>query len=226
MVTKGREGAHASRSRVIDLRVEHHRSALGIGEQAPRLSWKVLPSERPWQQTAYQVEITDPDSGEKERTPIVASAESVLVPWPATQLGSRDRRLVRVRAWSDASVTTWSSPLAIEAGLLAADDWTASLIIPDWDVDPGVDQPPFHLRRTFTVRDDPVRARLYTTIACGIRSTTSRTSSSVATTASAQSLATAGSAVTLGFAAVDAMCTVIEPVSLRSSKCNWRAVRP
>ena len=51
----------------------------------------------------------------------------------------------------------------MEAGLLAADDWTASLIVPDWDTDPRVDQPPFHLRRIFTIPDLPVRARLYIT---------------------------------------------------------------
>ena len=77
-----------ARSRVIDLRAEHHREAMGIGERTPRLSWKVLPDRHPWLQTAYQLEISDLETGETERTPVVPSPESVLVPWPGQPLES------------------------------------------------------------------------------------------------------------------------------------------
>ena len=72
------------------VRFEHHREALGIGEAAPRLTW--LAAATPgWQQAAYELAVGD----EVFR---VASAASVLVPWPAAPLRPREARAVRVRA--------------------------------------------------------------------------------------------------------------------------------
>ena len=64
------------------VRFEHHREALGIGEAAPRLSWHVA-AEPGWRQAAYELAVGD----EVFR---VASAESVLVPWPAAPLRPRE----------------------------------------------------------------------------------------------------------------------------------------
>ena len=75
---------------VEPVRFEHHRDALGVGERAPRLSWRVASAPDGWRQAAYELEI---DSARYR----VGSPESVLVPWPAAPLASRDRRTVRVR---------------------------------------------------------------------------------------------------------------------------------
>ena len=49
--TSPAEGASAVR--VADVRFEHHLEALGIGESAPRLSWRVETAIAGWRQTAY-----------------------------------------------------------------------------------------------------------------------------------------------------------------------------
>jgi alpha-L-rhamnosidase len=135
---------------VAPVRFEHHRLALGIGERTPRLSWRVTAAPDGWRQAAYEVEV---DSVAHP----VESAESVLVPWPASPLNSRDRRSVRVRVrGADGSVSDWSPPAVVEAGLLEASDWTARMITPSADPAPM-------LRRTFTLDGDVASARLYAT---------------------------------------------------------------
>ena len=61
-----------------------------------------------------------PRTSDAESTGRVASAESVLVPWPAEPMGSRTRRLVRVRVWGNGGdgPSEWSDPAAVETGLL------------------------------------------------------------------------------------------------------------
>jgi alpha-L-rhamnosidase len=104
------------------VRFEHHREALGIGDPAPRLSWHVA-AEHGWRQVAYELAIGD----EVFR---VASAESVLVPWPAAPLRPREARTVRVRVTgAGGCVSDWSDPATVERGLDAG-DWQASLIEP------------------------------------------------------------------------------------------------
>src|SRR3954447_21166048 len=81
--------------RVHALRFEHHREPFGIGERRPRLSWKVATSAPGWRQSAYELEMGD-GAGDPWRSGRVAADESVLVPWEAPELRSRERRAVRV----------------------------------------------------------------------------------------------------------------------------------
>jgi alpha-L-rhamnosidase len=138
--------------RVSAVRFEHHRDELGIGEASPRLSWR---TEAPpgWRQAGYEVGIYGDPSA-----PFAAeSGESVLVPWPAHPLASRQRHTVRVRVHgTDGTVSGWSTPAHVEAGLLVTADWTASMITPEADPAPL-------LRREFTLDGDSASARLYIT---------------------------------------------------------------
>ncbi|MEI4271221.1 glycoside hydrolase family 78 protein [Klenkia sp. LSe6-5] len=141
--------------------VEHHREPLGIGEPAPRLSW-VTRTELPgWRQTGYEVEV-EPEGGPVWSSGRVDSAESVLVPWGAPPLTSRERRVVRVRVWGSgpAGPSAWSEDVVVEAGLLAPEDWTAQLVRP---VLPATEEAVALLRREFTLDRPVVRARLYST---------------------------------------------------------------
>ncbi|MGY1604176.1 glycoside hydrolase family 78 protein [Geodermatophilus sp. SYSU D00815] len=142
-------------------RFEHHREALGIGEAEPRLSFRVqAPAD--WRQQAYEVETTS-ESG-RWSSGRIPGAESVLVPWPATPLASRERRLVRVRVWgAEQQPSAWGEAASVEAGLLHAGDWVAEAVSPAWPEDRDGDNPPPLLRTTFTVRGEVERARLYVT---------------------------------------------------------------
>jgi alpha-L-rhamnosidase len=142
--------------------VEHHREPLGIGETRPRLSWVVRTDLPGWRQAAYELAI-DPVDGPGWTSGRVDSAESVLVAWEAEPLTSRERRTVRVRVWGegDAEPSAWSTDTVVEAGLLAAGDWTAQLARPVLPAD--VDEPVVLLRREFVLDAPVTRARLYAT---------------------------------------------------------------
>ena len=155
------------RAVVLPVAFEHHREPLGIGESAPRLSWRVATDAPGWRQAAYEIRVTGADlvRGHHFTSGRVASAASVLVPWPDADLGSRTQRAVSVRVWSteDAAPTEWSEPATVETGLLQAGDWHARMISPDWTEDTSVDQPPVLFRTEFTARAQIARARLYVT---------------------------------------------------------------
>lgn len=132
-------------------RFEHHTDAIGIGEAAPRLSWKVTSAPAGWSQARYEVHSGDD-------TVVIDSGESVLVPWPFADLTSRERREVRIRVVaSDGSVSDWSEPATVEAGLLNGSDWTAQLI---GAANSGIASP--LLRGAFAVSDaEIIRARVF-----------------------------------------------------------------
>ncbi|MFE2499273.1 glycoside hydrolase family 78 protein [Streptomyces scopuliridis] len=149
-------------TRVGAPRAEHHRQPLGVGEARPRLSWEVFDVPAGWQQAGYEIESVDPDTGQAVSSGRIDSDDSVLVPWPHPDLGSRSRRQIRVRVWGAQSpeVSGWSPALALETGLLEATDWTAEFITPD---SPAADESVPLLRRDFTVTGPVRRARLYAT---------------------------------------------------------------
>jgi alpha-L-rhamnosidase len=147
------------------LRFEHHREALGIGERAPRLSWKTIAGPG-WRQAAYELEITR-SSGTQGSTTWssgrLESPDSVLVAWPAPPLSSREAASVRVRVWGGSGeVSDWSVPSPVEAGLLEPSDWTAVPIGGSWPEDPESDfrRPPI-VRREFAATAAVASARLY-----------------------------------------------------------------
>ena len=148
--------------KVSDLTVEYRRQpVIGIGERAPRLSWIVATEAPGWSQSAYEVEIDGSSTGRRE------SRESVFVEWPGPKLTSRSIHLVRVRVWDSGDTgTEWSDPVAVEAGLLSPEDWSASWITP---AAPAGDGRPVYLRHGFNLTAAPgvtiERARLYVTSA-------------------------------------------------------------
>ncbi|MET8976415.1 glycoside hydrolase family 78 protein [Streptomyces sp. NPDC004539] len=144
---------------VTTLRFEHHREPFGIGETHPRLSWTVATDTPGWRQAAYEVRVRDAD-GSVVGEWACGSGGSVLVPWPARPLRSRERLLVavRVRGESDGEPGPWSDDTPVEAGLLLPGDWSARFVSPAVD-----DRQPPLLRGGFEVRGPVVSARLYAT---------------------------------------------------------------
>jgi alpha-L-rhamnosidase len=145
-----------------DLRAEYAREhALGIGVASPRLSWITETARAGWTQAAYELELDGDALGQAD------SDQSVFVRWPGPPLRSRATHWVRVRVWgTDGSESPWSEPLAIEAGLLAPDDWAARWITTGSDDEPGRPQ---YFRRRFVLEPPNgaavERARLYVTSA-------------------------------------------------------------
>ncbi|HZA78750.1 MAG TPA: alpha-L-rhamnosidase N-terminal domain-containing protein, partial [Acidimicrobiales bacterium] len=160
--------------RVTGVRFEHRRAsdALGIGSARPRVSWITETDAPGWRQAAYEVEVCDGRGDVMATSGRVAADESVLVPWPAEPLASRQRRQLRVRVWgTDGGESDWSEPAAVEASLLDPTDWTACFVSPDPDgpagaADDEAEPPttaPTLLRREFEVAGPVERARLHVT---------------------------------------------------------------
>ena len=82
-------------------RIEHHRDPLGIGEAAPRISWRISDAPTGWTQNSYRL-LIERESGSRAHE--VAGDDQVLVPWPESPLASRERAVVRVQiAGADAA---------------------------------------------------------------------------------------------------------------------------
>lgn len=140
---------------------EHLPEALGIGVRAPRVSWRTT-APAGWCPTAYEIEVTRSD-GSRTRSR-KDSAESVLVPWPAAPLASRESASVRVRVWGDnGSPSEWSAPGRVEAGLLDPSDWSAAAVGAPWDEEAEELRRPTRVRRGFEAPEQIVAARLYVT---------------------------------------------------------------
>ena len=151
---------------ISDLRFEHHRESLGIGESRPRISWRYSGTAQDWAQESYEVEIrreSSSSSSIQAETYVIESADNVLVPWPSEPLRSGEAASVRVRSSGSGIQTTWSEPQQVEAGLLQSDDWTCSLIETSHDLDSSKPHPPTLFRRSFSIAGKPRKARLYIT---------------------------------------------------------------
>ncbi|WP_432489508.1 family 78 glycoside hydrolase catalytic domain [Kineococcus sp. SYSU DK018] len=141
---------------------EHHREALGIGEAAPRISWRTA-APAGWVPAGHELEVTR--NGTVASTGRVSSPDSVLLAWPWEPLRSRETASVRVRVWGEGErePSPWSEPATVETGLLRPEEWTALAVGPAWEEDPDSDRRPPLLRREFPL-DRPVRsARLHAT---------------------------------------------------------------
>jgi alpha-L-rhamnosidase len=141
------------------------RSPAGLGGRSPlRVDWSIesTSSDR---QLAYELQSAPTpgfDEGVVGTGPVEGSGQLDVVA-PGGLLRSREVRHLRVRVATESGWSAWSTPATVEAGLLSADDWTASAVtLPD---DPGVREqsPSPLLRKTFPLPAPPVRARLHVT---------------------------------------------------------------
>lgn len=148
----------------LSLQIEHLRETLGIGAARPRLSWRVTTEARNWRQAAYEIICRHAGGQVRGETGRIASGQSVLIAWPFAPLQAREQVTVQVRVWGeDGSISPWSAPVTVEAGLLKASDWRARFITPDWDEDTSRANPAPYLRHEFAVRAPVKAARLYIT---------------------------------------------------------------
>ncbi|GAA3934926.1 alpha-L-rhamnosidase [Actinomadura viridis] len=167
------------------LRCDHRVEPLGIGENAPLLSWRLASARRGDAPTSHRVRVLAVRGGDGgEEIPVwdtgrVTDPEAVSVRYAGPALRSRTRYAWRVAVTgADGSVREAGS--WFETGVLpGAGDagWTASWITHDPAdidvvdapeegelalVDHGL-QPAIRMRRPFTPGAAPVRARLYVT---------------------------------------------------------------
>ncbi|KAL2784585.1 bacterial alpha-L-rhamnosidase-domain-containing protein [Aspergillus keveii] len=142
---------------------EHHRSALGIGETTPRISWRFDGAVSNWWQSAYDIEV---NRGGQTQTYHTKSSDSVLVPWPGEPLDSGEEATVRVRSFGRHrhANTPWSDPVNVEPGLLSPEDWQGvEAIVSDRKTEVNSTHRPIYFRKDFSVDEEVLAARLYIT---------------------------------------------------------------
>lgn len=153
---------------IEDLRCEYRVNPIGIDAERPRLSWKLVSGRRGAAQSAYRIRVETSNAAGNVRpvwdTGRVHSNQSIHVPYEGPELESTRRYFWQVRVWDEkGEPTDWSDPSFWEMGLLAAEEWEADWISPDWKEDTSLPQPAPMLRRAFVLDERVKSARLYAT---------------------------------------------------------------
>jgi alpha-L-rhamnosidase len=113
----------------VDLTVERATGPLGVDEPRPLLSWRVAGPGRGRRQTAYQIVVTGEDGAVSWDSGVVASADSVDVPYSGPPLPARTLQHWRVRIADEAGRwSAWSEPASWETGQLGTAGWQARWI--------------------------------------------------------------------------------------------------
>lgn len=145
---------------------------LGYYESQPRFSWKIAKNSQLNTQTAYQIQVAE-QADSFDNNELLWDSEKVLsddtswIKYQGTPLTSRQKVYWRVRNWGKNDlISDWSEPKAFELGLLNNNDWQAQWIgHPETQLDKKPSQAklatPQYFRKSFTVKKDIVKARLY-----------------------------------------------------------------
>lgn len=139
------EGTSVSR-----LRSQHPSDLLGVPRDGLRLTWEVVSTTADRQLAA---QIAWRESGGWVDEPAFDGEASIAVLAPGGRLPEGGARVFRVRVATASGWSSWSDELVVEGAV-------DSLDAPAITVDSSTEGPNPYLRRTFTLADTPVRARL------------------------------------------------------------------
>ncbi len=157
--------AAAQTLQVGSLMVEYKHNPIGLGEVAPRFSWKLISNQRSTMQTTYEIRVkADPkdkgigttsvwDSG------VQHSDQSTNISYSGPKLQSRIRYYWQVRvADNHGNTSAWSEPNFWQIGLLERSDWSAQWITAN---NPSGPSPMF--RKDFSLAKTVRSAMVYVT---------------------------------------------------------------
>jgi alpha-L-rhamnosidase len=145
-VTGSARAEKLSPVRIDALMCEHLTNPVGIGNQQPRLSWKLRSDRIGEIQTAFEIRAASSLASLKTPAPDlwdsgkIVSDQSVLVSWAGKPLGSRSQVFWQVRVWDKSGQpTAWSDVASFELGLLdTASEWKGKWItadLPRYDIE-------------------------------------------------------------------------------------------
>ena len=107
---------------VGNLRVENLDQPLGIDTAEPRFSWQITSDKRDVRQTAYQIIVND-DKGEVWNTGKVESDQQLWLRYAGKKLQSNTFCTWKVKVWTTAGESDWSSDECFSIGLLDEGKW-------------------------------------------------------------------------------------------------------
>lgn len=136
VASSGGDGPPGAELRVRDCSVEYLQNPIALDSPAPRLSWRLAPTEkglRNLRQSAYRVLVASspallsPGAADLWDSGPVASDRSHLVVYAGVPLSSRQVCYWTVRIWDGKGrASAWSDPARWRMGLMNPDDWLGS----------------------------------------------------------------------------------------------------
>ena len=108
---------------VTNLTVENLKRPLGIDTAEPRFSWQITSDQQDVRQTAYQIIVSD-EQGEVWNTGKVDSDQQLWLPYAGKQLQSNTACTWKVKVWTTAGESEWSSNEHFSIGLLHEGKWS------------------------------------------------------------------------------------------------------
>ncbi|HWJ27501.1 MAG TPA: hypothetical protein VNS32_13230, partial [Flavisolibacter sp.] len=142
---------------------------IGMDIRQPRFGWQLTSDKRNVLQTAYEIRVSDNESGLKSGKEIVwnsgkiASDSSVNVSYKGSRLQSGKRYYWQVRVWDNMNKASgWSKSSFFQMALLDPSDWKAKWIEPGYKED-SILRPSPMFRKKFTSRKNIRSAIIYIT---------------------------------------------------------------
>ncbi len=157
-----------AQSSVQSLRVDYKAEALGIDNPKPSLSWIIQSDEMNTMQDSYEIRAAlsakDVSKGKNLlwESGKVASSQSNHVIYGGPPLQSFQRIYWQVKVKDNHGKSSkWSEPAYWEMGVLKESDWQSEWISPTWEEDLKVSGPSPYLRKSFVLKNEVSKARLY-----------------------------------------------------------------
>ena len=126
----------ANNTQPYDLRCEMQSNPLGVENNKPALSWKLVSPVRNQFQTAYQVLVADSqeklltNTGNLWNSGKVKSSQSLHITYNGKKLIKAKKYYWKVRVWyKENSSSAWSNIASWQMGLLQQSDWQGALWI-------------------------------------------------------------------------------------------------
>ena len=108
---------------VSNLRTENMVNPLALDTSFPRFSWVIDSKKQDVRQTAYQIVVTG-DKGELWNSGKIESDQQLWVRYGGSQLKSNTTCTWKVKVWTTAGESDWSSDACFSIGLLDEGKWT------------------------------------------------------------------------------------------------------
>jgi len=157
----------------VELICEYEHNPLGIDNENPRFSWKIVSQKKNQKQTAYEIIVSSSlntiqkNRGDVWDTGKINSSQSIHIPYDGNMLQSYTRYYWRVRTYDkDGKRSAWSDVNWFETAVMPSDEWEAAWIgdgkeLPTRDEDFYTDDPMPLLRKSFDITKQLLTARLY-----------------------------------------------------------------
>ena len=146
---------------VMNLRVENLDEPLGIDTNVPRFSWQITSDKKNVRQTAYQIVVSG-DQGELWNSGRIESDQQLWVWYGGSTLKSNTACTWKVKVWTTAGESDWSSNEHFSIGLLDEGKWSGYWIgleqlLPNEERGMHTRMAARYLRKEFQLKDKAIK---------------------------------------------------------------------